>query len=163
MEAGEVMTTVPSAPAPKPLPSPPGLTATAVECLAQAQRALVEAGATSEHTRRYACAHVAALRAAAAVLAIRTRPQPRGQRNAWVLLARVAPELQEWAAFFAAGAAKRSAAEAGLSRAVTTREADDLLRDAECFCDVVERVLGLSHQQLLPDHESARPPSRRAG
>jgi len=133
-----------------PFPVPSGLTATAAECLAQAQRALVEAGATSEHTRRYACSHVAALRAAAAVLAVRARPHPRGQRNAWVLLARVAPELQEWAAFFAAGAAKRSAAEAGLSRAVTTREADDLLRDAESFCTVVEQVLGVSHQQLLP-------------
>ena len=32
--------------------------------------------------------------------------------------------------FFAAGAAKRAAAEAGLSHAVTEREADDLLRDA---------------------------------
>jgi hypothetical protein len=93
---------------------------------------------------------VAALRAAAAVLAVRARPHPRGQRNAWVLLARVAPELEEWAAFFAAGAAKRSAAEAGLARAVTTREADDLLRDAECFCDVVERVLGVDSQPLLP-------------
>jgi hypothetical protein len=141
------MTAVPGT---APLPVPPGLTATATDCLAQAQRALVEAGATSEHTRRYACSHVAALRAAAAVLAIRARPHPRGQRNAWVLLARVAPELQEWAAFFAAGAAKRSAAEAGLSRAVTTREADDLLRDAESFCTVVEQVLGVSHQQLLP-------------
>ena len=156
METGTTMS------APEPLPAPPGLTATAVECLAQAQRALVEAGATNEHTRRYACAHVAALRAAAAVLAVRTRPQPRGQRNAWVLLARVAPELQEWAAFFAAGAAKRSAAEAGLSRAVTTREADDLLRDAECFCDVVERMLGVSHQQLLPGPARSAP-HRRAG
>jgi len=147
-------TVSPAAPptsAPEQLPGPPRLTAAAVECLAQAQRALVQAGATTEHTRRYASAHVAALRAAAAVLAVRTRPHPRGQRNAWVLLARVAPELQEWAAFFAAGAAKRSAAEAGLSRAVTVREADDLLRDAECFCDVVERVLGVSTQQLLPD------------
>jgi hypothetical protein len=135
---------------PDPLPAPPALTATAVECLTQARRALVEAGATTEHTRRYACAHVAALRAAAAVLAVRARPHPRGQRNAWVLLTRVAPELEEWAAFFAAGAAKRSAAEAGLARAVTTREADDLLRDAECFCDVVEQVLGVASQPLLP-------------
>jgi len=154
------MTAAPRAPAAEPLRGPPGLKTTAVECLAQAQRALVEAGATTEHTRRYACSHVAALRAAAAVLAVRTRPQPRGQRNAWVLLARVAPELEEWASFFAAGAAKRSAAEAGLTRAVTTREADDLLRDAECFCDVVEQVLGVSRQQLLPGQA---PASRQAG
>jgi hypothetical protein len=147
------------------LPGPPGLTATAVECLTQARRALVAAGATTEHTRRYACAHVAALRAAAAVLAVRTRPHPRGQRNAWVLLARVAPELEEWAAFFAAGAAKRSAAEAGLARAVTIREADDLLRDAEYFCDVVEQVLGVVSQPLLPGPlpVSSGQPDRQAG
>jgi hypothetical protein len=93
---------------------------------------------------------MAALRAAAAVLAVRGRPHNRrGQRNAWVLLSLVAPELGEWAAFFAAGSAKRSAAEAGRSRAVTTREADDLLRDAMQFVDVVERCLGLSRQQPL--------------
>lgn len=161
------MSTVPPAHRPAGLPGPPGLTAAAAECLAQAQRALLEAGSTAEHTRRFACAHVAALRAAAAVLAVRTRPHPRGQRNAWVLLARVAPELAEWAAFFATGAAKRSAAEAGLSGAVTTREADDLLRDAECFCDVVEQVLGVSHQHLLPEpapaSRRAPGPHRRAG
>ena len=149
------MTATPSAPE---VPTPPGLWSTAVDCLAQAQRALLEATSTTEHTRRYACAHVAALRAAAAVLAVRTRPHPRGQRNAWVLLARVAPELAEWAAFFSAGASKRAAAEAGLSRAVTVREADDLLRDAEAFCGVVEGVLGVPHQHLLPG-----PPVRRAG
>jgi len=144
-------------PAPE-VPTPPGLWTTATDCLVQAQRALLEATTTTEHTRRYACAHVAALRAAAAVLAVRTRPHPRGQRNAWVLLARVAPELAEWAAFFSAGAPKRAAAEAGLSRAVTVREADDLLRDAESFCEVVEGVLGVPHQHLLPGA-----PARRAG
>jgi hypothetical protein len=94
---------------------------------------------------RYACAHVAALCAAAALLAARARPAPRSrrQKNAWVLLAEVAPELSEWATFFAAGAAKRAAAEAGSTRAVTEREADDLLRDADRFLAVVEQALGL--------------------
>ena len=94
---------------------------------------------------RYACAHVAALCAAAALLAARARPAPRGrrQKNAWVLLAEVAPELTEWASFFAAGAAKRAAAEAGSTRAVSEREADDLVRDADRFLAVVEQALGL--------------------
>lgn len=131
-------------------PGPPGSAVAAADCLARAQHALHEAGSAPDHTRRYACAHVAALRAAAAVLAVRARPHPRGQRNAWVLLAGVAPELDEWAAFFAAGATKRSAAEAGLTRSVTVREADDLLRDAESFCEVVEEVLGVTSQRLLP-------------
>ena len=100
---------------------------------------------TTEVSTRYACAHVAALRAAAALLAARARPaagRRRPQKNAWVLLAEVAPELGEWAGFFAAGAAKRAAAEAGSTRAVTEREADDLVRDADRFLGVVEQSLG---------------------
>ena len=60
------------------------------------------------------------------------------------------PALSEWAAFFAAGAAKRAAAEAGLPRAVSLREADDLLRDAETFLSLVENALGVPGQPLLP-------------
>ena len=69
---------------------------------------------------------------------------PSRQKNAWVLLAEVAPELGEWAAFFAAGADKRAAAEAGSRRAVTEREADDLVRDADRFLALVETSLGLT-------------------
>ena len=60
-----------------------------------------------------------------------------------MLLAEVAPELAEWARFFAAGASKRAAAEAGSTRAVTEREADDLVRDADRFLGVIEQALGL--------------------
>jgi hypothetical protein len=66
-----------------------------------------------------------------------------------VLLAGVAPELGEWAAFFAAGARKRAAAEAGLPSAVTPREADDLVREVEAFLTMVEGALGQSSQLLL--------------
>ncbi|MBV9830323.1 MAG: chromosome segregation protein SMC, partial [Marmoricola sp.] len=65
------------------------------------------------------------------------------QKNAWVLLTEVAPELAEWASFFAAGAGKRAAAESGSRRAVTEREADDLVRDADRFLALVETALGL--------------------
>ena len=68
----------------------------------------------------------------------------RPQKNAWVLLAEVAPELSEWASFFAAGATKRAAAESGSRRAVTEREADDLVRDADRFLALVETSLGLT-------------------
>ena len=61
-----------------------------------------------------------------------------------MLLAQVAPEFTEWAEFFAAGAAKRAAAEAGSRRAVTEREADDLVRDADRFLGLVEESLGLT-------------------
>jgi L-fucose isomerase-like protein len=126
--------------------------------LALARRGLVEASSAATPGERYATAHLAALRAAAAVLACRAQPvaggptaAPRRTRptSAWVLLAAVAPELGEWAAFFAAGAAKRAAAEAGLPSAVTPREADDLVRDVEAFLTRVEGSLGLPGSQLL--------------
>jgi hypothetical protein len=71
-----------------------------------------------------------------------------------VVLPEVAPELGEWAAFFAAGAGKRAAAEAGLPTAVTMRDGDDLLRDAASFLALVEATLGLPHQLCLPDQPS---------
>jgi SAV_6107-like HEPN len=119
------------------LPLPPPLPVAAAQLLTQARRALAEAAGSTDPRQRYATAHLAALRGAAAVLAALTRP-----RSAWVLLGEVAPELGEWATFFAAGAGKRAAAEAGLSRAVTEREADDLVRDAGAFLAVVGVRLG---------------------
>ncbi len=126
------------------LPLPPALPAAAVTLLEQAHRGLSEATGCTDARQRYATAHLGALRAAAAVLAARTRPEGgrRRPRSAWVLLGQVAPELGEWATFFAAGAAKRAAAEAGLSHAVTDREADDLVRDVGAFLIVVENHLG---------------------
>jgi hypothetical protein len=126
------------------LPLPPPLPQAARQLLDQASRALAEAATSSDARQRYATAHLSALRAAAAVLAARTRPESgrRRPRSAWVLLGQVAPELGEWATFFAAGAAKRAAAEAGLSHAVTDREADDLVRDVRAFLAVVENNLG---------------------
>jgi hypothetical protein len=127
--------------------SPFSLPATTHSYLARSAESLNEAVQAPDVPTRYACAHVAALRAAAALLAARARPAPsrrRRQKNAWVLLAEVAPELGEWATFFAAGAAKRAAAEAGSTRAVTEREADDLVRDADRFLTLVEQALGLA-------------------
>ncbi|HEX2072906.1 MAG TPA: SAV_6107 family HEPN domain-containing protein [Geodermatophilus sp.] len=140
------------------LPLPPPLPAAAAALLDQAHRALAEAAGLSDPRRRYATAHLGALRGAAAVLAARTRPEParRRPRSAWVLLGQVAPELGEWATFFAAGAAKRAAAEAGLSRAVTEREADDLVRDVGAFLTVIENCLGSA-----PEPEPAPRPATR--
>jgi regulator of protease activity HflC (stomatin/prohibitin superfamily) len=64
-------------------------------------------------------------------------------------LADIAPEFSEWAEFFAAGATKRAAAEAGLRGVVTAREADDLVREVEQFLGLVARQLGAIHQPLL--------------
>jgi hypothetical protein len=122
------------------------------ELVTLARRGLDEAAEIRTDGLRYATAHLAALRAAAAVLAARATPAP-GRRsrltNVWTLLVVIAPELSDWAAFFAATAAKRAAAEAGIPRVVSAREADDLLRSAEHFIAVVEVALGLSYQPLL--------------
>nr|QLJ97245.1 chromosome segregation protein SMC [Micromonospora carbonacea] len=125
---------------------------TPAQLLAVARHGLAEAARTRPDGLRYAAAHLAALRAAAAVLAARARPAPARRRritSVWVLLSTVAPELGEWAAFFAAGAGKRAAAEAGIPRVVSARQADDLLRAAEQFVTVVETSLGLAHQPAL--------------
>ena len=122
------------------------LPAAAHSYLERSAESLREAITCTDVPQRYALAHVSALRATAALLAARARPTSvrRRQKNAWVLLAEVAPELSEWASFFSAGAAKRAAAEAGSRRAVTEREADDLVRDADRFLALVESSLGLT-------------------
>ncbi|WP_328995045.1 SAV_6107 family HEPN domain-containing protein [Kribbella sp. NBC_01245] len=142
-------------------PVAPAAAGAATRELTQARMALTEARETEDQLIRYSRAHVAALRIAAAVLAVRARPVKAGprrrvQRNAWVLLADVAPELGEWATFFAAGASKRAAAEAGLERAVSHREADDLVREVEGFYELVESSLGLNYQPVLPDGSEAQ-------
>jgi hypothetical protein len=120
--------------------------------LSAARQGLAESALSQVPGERYALAHLAGLRAAAAVLAVRARPRPgyRGRpASAWRLLAAVAPELSEWAAFYAAGAGKRAAAEAGLP-VIDTREADDLLRQTGTFVELVEVLLGLPVQGTLP-------------
>lgn len=103
---------------------------------------------------RYVGAHLAALRAAAAIVAARAEPpgaRRKRPQSVWELLPKVEPALREWAAFFAAGAAKRAAAEAGLARAVSAREADELLHDAGTFVSLAEGALGIAvAQQFLP-------------
>ncbi|HEX8487878.1 MAG TPA: SAV_6107 family HEPN domain-containing protein [Propionibacteriaceae bacterium] len=111
--------------------------------LHRARTALVEAELSCRPSERFLAAHLAALRVAAIVLAIRARPH-RGSsrpRNAWLVLAEVAPELSEWAAFFAATEGKREAVRAGATTIITAREADDLVRDAQTFLGLVERAL----------------------
>lgn len=130
------------------------LSPTVRRLLAAGRHSIDEASAAGDARERYAAAHLAALRAAAAILADRARPsdsRSHRPRSAWSLLAGIAPELGEWAAYFAAGADKRAAAEAGRPAAVTGREADDLLRAAATFLALVETTLG-----LLPSSSASR-------
>ncbi|MFF8312221.1 SAV_6107 family HEPN domain-containing protein [Streptomyces lydicus] len=125
----------------------------ALDLLAKAQHGLEEARTLETPNEQFATAHLAALRTAAAVLAVRGRPETtvrRRQRirSAWEVLPEVAPELAEWSALFEAGAPRRAKAEAGIADAASRRDADDLLRDAAMFLRLVERMLLL--QPSLP-------------
>ncbi|WP_225848378.1 SAV_6107 family HEPN domain-containing protein [Streptomyces sp. HPF1205] len=118
----------------------------ALDLLTQAHSGLEEAAALEAPNERYATAHLAALRTAAAVLAVRGRPEQTARRrrrirSAWEVLPEVAPELAEWSALFAAGAGRRARAEAGIAGAASARDADDLVRAASMFLRLVERML----------------------
>src|SRR6185295_6459392 len=79
--------------------------------LRRARSSLAEAELAPRPSDRFLAAHLAALRVVAIVLTHRARrgiARPNGRPpNAWRMLAEVAPELAEWAAFFAATEAKR--------------------------------------------------------
>ncbi|MDT7789657.1 MAG: hypothetical protein QOF58_8076, partial [Pseudonocardiales bacterium] len=111
------MTAEISNPANFPLPLPP---ASALALLQQARDSLAESERTPEPPERFATAYLAALRAAAAVLALRGRPHRGRSRptSAWVLLAAIAPEMREWATFFASWSSTRAAVLAGITRHV---------------------------------------------
>ena len=126
--------------------------------LQRARSALLEAELTPRAADRYLAGHHAALRIAALILAGRSDPTGRGQRagqrarprNTWALVATVAPELAEWAAYFAATEGKRDAVRAGATTIVTAREADDLVRDAHQLLSLVERsVAPVDGQEAL--------------
>jgi hypothetical protein len=125
------------------IPPPAPASRAALGLLRQAGDGLAEAHRQTDPLRRYPAAYLAALRAAAAVLAVRARPRRRrgAPRDVWNLLAEVAPELGEWAAFFAACSDTRAAAEAGITRLVGRRDADDLLRQAEQFVGIVRGLV----------------------
>src|SRR6266849_4502338 len=112
-------------------PRHPGVAPTVLSMLQSARRGLAEAADESAPGARYVTAHLAALRAAAAVVAARGEPRTRRRKphSVWELLPQV---------------------EAGLPRAASAREADDLLRDAETFLSLAETALGVEVQSPLP-------------
>ncbi|APU39923.1 SAV_6107 family HEPN domain-containing protein [Streptomyces sp. NPDC056254] len=136
----------------------------ALDLLAKARGGLAEAARLTRPNERYATAHLSALRTAAAVLAARGRPEPVSPRrrprirSAWEVLPELAPELAEWSALFASGAARRARAEAGIPDAASARDADDLVRAASMFLRLVERMLAVRvPAQTLPQPRPERP------
>lgn len=126
------------------------VSATVLELLDRAGASLLHASRTGDTGERYVTAHLGALRAAAAVLAARTTPGgPSRPRSVWQVLPGLAPELGEWALFFAGSARRRAVVERG-DRSLPAREADDLLRQAETFLDLVHDLLGAPRRLALP-------------
>lgn len=120
------------------------------DLLDEARCAVAAAGRSPGVGERYARACLAARCAGAALLAARapdggpSRRRPGGGRatppGLWDLLAAHAPEMGEWAAFFAV-AAQRVEGRAG--GGLCARAADDLTRQAELFIDLVCRAVGV--------------------
>jgi hypothetical protein len=126
-------------------PATPAENRAGLGLLAQARAGLAEARSALDPSERFRLAHLAALRVAAALFAARSRPatRPRRPKSAWALVETVAPELSEWAAYFAGSAGTRAAVEAGAVSLVSERDADEQLLAAEQFLAAVERELGL--------------------
>ncbi|SDQ78997.1 SAV_6107 family HEPN domain-containing protein [Quadrisphaera sp. DSM 44207] len=124
----------------------------AAELIGRASAGLREAGAAQAPSDRFVTAHLAALRAGAAVLAVRGVRAGRRRRpvNVWEELAEVAPELAAPAARFAAAAPRRAAVEAGRPDAVTAADADRHVRDAEAFTALAADLIGARAAVRLP-------------
>ncbi len=121
-----------------------------LDLLDRSRDGLVQACHSSSAADRYTQAHLAALRAAAALLAARSASAGRSRpRSVWEMLPAVAPELTEWAVFFASSGRRRLALERG-STTVTAREADDLVRQGESFLELVRGALHLPFAPPLP-------------
>jgi hypothetical protein len=124
-------------------PVRPTVPASALRLLTEAERGLAAAQQETEPAHRFATAYLSALRAAAAMLAMRGRPHRGRSRptSVWTLLASVAPEFREWAAFYAASSATRASVQAGITRVVSQRTADDLMRQTGQFLELIRRSI----------------------
>ena len=123
--------------------------------LNRARATLVAAELTERPAERYLTAQLAAGQVAAVVIGARvSRPRPQ-RRNVWQVVRDIAPELGEWAGYFHAVQGKCDVVRAGASAIVTSREADDLVRDAYAFADAVEQRLNRPRRESLS--RSARP------
>lgn len=113
-----------------------------VELIQLAGAGVAAAAVVPVAQQRFNAAYLSALRAAAAMVAMRAPKSGRRISSVWELLTCIAPELGEWARLFQFRGSQRTTA-ASASARVSTREADDLLRDAAAFVRLVARSLGL--------------------
>lgn len=123
--------------------------------------ALLDEAAAESGGQRFVLAHLAALRAAGAVLADRGRPpRRRGTArplSAWVQLPHAAPELASWALLFSTAAPLRAAVENG-RRTVEPAAADRHLDHAAAFVAQVSSALGAGSPRVLVRRSAAGDP-----
>lgn len=128
----------------------PPSASTVLDLLDRSRAGLIQACRSQSAAQRYTEAHLAALRAAAALVAARTMLGGRSRpRSVWEVLPGLAPELAEWAVFFASSGRRRLALERGATM-VSPREADDLVRQCETFVELVRSALHLPFAEPLP-------------
>ncbi|WP_426595343.1 SAV_6107 family HEPN domain-containing protein [Cellulomonas sp. McL0617] len=114
----------------------------ASELLHRADDELCAARLSSEAWELFSHAHLAALRAGAAVVAARTvGPGRRQLRTVWELLDAVAPEMASWSTYFADAAALRSAVDAGRFEELAPGRAEQALFWAEDFVDAARSAV----------------------
>jgi hypothetical protein len=131
-------------------PGGPASTGVVLDLLERSRGGLLLACHSGTAAERYTQAHLAALRAGAALLAARSMPSRRSRpRSVWEVLPTVAPELTEWAVFFAESGRRRLALERG-AVSVSARDADDLVRSGEHFLELVRAALHLPCGAPLP-------------
>jgi hypothetical protein len=120
-------------------PAPAG----SVRLLERAATELSLSAASTDPAERFVTAHLAALRAGAAVVTARqlVGGRRRGPVNVWESLLALAPELEDWALFFGAAADRRAAVDSGRGPAVEAAEADAHLAQAEAFTGRVAALL----------------------
>ncbi len=112
------------------------------ELLSRADAELLAAQFSSEAWEQFSHAHLAAVRAGAAVVAANGRPGGRrGPRSVWEMLDAVAPELARWSAYFAGAAPLRSAVDAGRFDAISPARAEQAVCAAEDFVDAARDLL----------------------
>lgn len=113
------------------------------DLLRTAVAALDDAHHGQDPAERYVAAHIAALRAGAALLAASAKPSRSARiRSVWQMLPPIAPELQQSCDYFDAIGKRRIFVEIG-AEPVAAQQADDLARDAQVFCERIAAILGL--------------------
>lgn len=128
----------------------PASSVVVLELIDRAREALLDACHAAGAVERHRCAQLGALRAAGALMAAQPGISRRSdRRDVWTMLSTIRPELAEWAEFFAI-TARRGALAAQERVTLSGREADDLLRQAEVFVELVMARLGLPMMAPLP-------------